>query len=700
MRSTARKYVLILTLMLACINLSAQVTSTFNANAEGWTTPNDADATIAYSATGGNPGGFVFGTPFFFNLGAGTVYVPFYFVAPGTYLGNRSAYYNGTLQYDIQQSSTGTPNQYAEVIIANSLGITLYYFPATPNQPAVAPTWTTFSVTLNNTLSFWKTTNSSTGTSATEAQLQNVLTDLASLQLRGLYRDANTTNRLDNVSFRPPISITTQPSSATTCAGPTLSLTTAATNNPAISYQWQRETSPSVWTNVTNTGGYSGATTASLSINTTGNFGAGNYHCRISGTAVNDVFTNTAVIIVNPLPSAPATTGNAACGSSAITLSAAGGTAGQYRWYTVPTAGTAIAGQTNNTYTTPVITITTTYYVSINNGTCVSTRTPVVATINTPPVAPTTTGNSACGSSAITLSAAGGTAGQYRWYTVPTGGTAIAGQINNTYTTPVITITTTYYASINNGTCESTRTPVVATINTPAVTPTTTGNSACGSSAVTLSAAGGAAGQYRWYTVPTGGTAIAGQINNTYTTPVINLTTTYYVSINNGICESTRTPVVATIDIVQATITQVDNTLTASNGSSYQWFLFGQPIANATGQILEINLYETAVYAVEVTQGNCTELSGDFVYLITATEKDDTKIKLYPNPVIEELTIEMPTNRSHSISIVDMLGRERIVLSDNGSSKQTISLNDFQSGSYVLVLQSAQSKSYFKIVKQ
>jgi len=171
MRLPSRKYVLVVTLMLSCINLSAQITSTFNANAEAWTTPNDADGTIAYSATGGNPGGFVFGTPFFFNLGAGTIYVPFYFVAPGTYLGNRSSYYNGTLQYDIQQSSTSAPNQYAEVIIANSLGITLYYFPTVPNQPAVAPTWTTFSVTLNNALGFWKTTNSPTGLAATEAQV-------------------------------------------------------------------------------------------------------------------------------------------------------------------------------------------------------------------------------------------------------------------------------------------------------------------------------------------------------------------------------------------------------------------------------------------------------------------------------------------------------------------------------------------------
>ncbi len=609
MVSTSRTYLLVVILILTCISLHGQITSTFNSNAEGWTTPNDADATITYAAAGGNPGGLVAGSPFVIVLGATTLYVPFNFVAPGTYLGNRSSYYNGTLRYDIQQSTTGAPNQYAEVTIANSLGIVLYYFPTVPNQPAAAPTWTTFSVTLNNALGYWKTTNSATGLAATEAQVLNVLTDLANLEIRGLYRDANTTNRLDNVSFRPPIVITTQPTSSTICNGVTTTLITAATGNPTITYQWQFESSPTVWTNITNTGGYSGVTTATLSVNTTGNFGGGNYRCRISGLAVDDAITSTATITINPLPTAPTTTGSSSCTAASLTLTAAGGAAGQYRWYTVPTGGTAIAGQTNSTYTTPVIAVTTTYYAAINNGTCESTRTAVIATINTPPAAPTTTGSAACGTSSVTLSAAGGAAGQYRWYTVPTGGTAIAGQTNSTYTTPVIAVTTTYYAAINNGTCESTRTAVIATINTPPAAPTTTGSAACGTSSVTLSAAGGAAGQYRWYTVPTGGTAIAGQTNSTYATPLIAVTTTYYSAINNGTCESTRTAVIATINTPPTAPTTTGSascvaaslTLTAAGGAAgqYRWYTVptgGTAIAGQTN-----STYITPVIAVTTT---------------------------------------------------------------------------------------------------
>ncbi|CAN0326035.1 unnamed protein product, partial [Phaeothamnion confervicola] len=73
---------------------------------------------------------------------------------------------------------------------------------------------------------------------------------------------------------------------------------------------------------------------------------------------------------------------------------------------------------------------------------------------------------SACGASAVTLNASGGSNGQYRWYTVSSGGTFIPGQTSGSYTTPVIATTTTYYVSLNNGGCESSRTPVTATINT------------------------------------------------------------------------------------------------------------------------------------------------------------------------------------------------------------------------------------------
>lgn len=368
--------------MLACSTLTAQISNPFNSNAEGWTTPNDADATITFNNIGGNPGGFVYGTPFAIVLGAGTLYVPFNFVAPATYDGNRSAYFDGTLRFDLQQGTTGTSEQAAEVILTNNAGISIYYFPATPFQPLAAPTWTRYSVVLNEDLGYWKTSNSASGSAATAAQILNILTTLDALEIRGRFRNANTQGRLDNVTFTPPIIINTQPPvTSFACRGTSISLATAASGNPAITYQWQI-LSGGFYVNINNGGNYAGVTTNTLSITTTDGTATGNYRCAISGSNVENAYTNNASVSIGTLPAPPTATGASSCTPAALTLTASGLINGQYRWYNVPSGGAILA--TTSTYTTPVLSTTSTYYVVIFDGSCPSTRTPVVAAINPP----------------------------------------------------------------------------------------------------------------------------------------------------------------------------------------------------------------------------------------------------------------------------------------------------------------------------
>ena len=73
--------------------------------------------------------------------------------------------------------------------------------------------------------------------------------------------------------------------------------------------------------------------------------------------------------------------------------------------------------------------------------------------------------------------------------------------MNSTYTTPVLSATTTYHVSITNGTCESIRTPVTASISnllSPVIT--FSGNTAlCIGQTLTLSAPVGFA-SYNWST--------------------------------------------------------------------------------------------------------------------------------------------------------------------------------------------------------
>jgi hypothetical protein len=83
---------------------------------------------------------------------------------------------------------------------------------------------------------------------------------------------------------------------------------------------------------------------------------------------------------VNAQPAAPTVTAAQNCGPAMLTLTAAA--ANSISWYSAPTGGTVVTTGTSyqNTFNT-----TTTFYVEAHDGTCPSLRTPVTATIFTPP---------------------------------------------------------------------------------------------------------------------------------------------------------------------------------------------------------------------------------------------------------------------------------------------------------------------------
>ena len=98
----------------------------------------------------------------------------------------------------------------------------------------------------------------------------------------------------------------------------------------------------------------------------------------------------------------------------------------------------------------------------------------------------------------------------------------------NTYTTPVLTSTTTYYASTATGICAAQNVPAVVTVN-GLIAPTVSGNTNfCGNAnAITTLTASGSPSGYSWWSNANG----TGLLTNdsSFTTPALNTTTTYYV---------------------------------------------------------------------------------------------------------------------------------------------------------------------------
>jgi hypothetical protein len=82
-------------------------------------------------------------------------------------------------------------------------------------------------------------------------------------------------------------------------------------------------------------------------------------------------------------------------------------------------------------------------------------------TVNTPPTVASSAGDIRCFNGFVDISASAST-GTIDWYADPSGGVALL-EGNNNFTTPDISVSTTYYAEANDGGCKSlTRTAVVA----------------------------------------------------------------------------------------------------------------------------------------------------------------------------------------------------------------------------------------------
>lgn len=341
-------------------------------------------------------------------------------------------------------------------------------------------------------------------------------------------------------------------------------------------------------------------TTPSISITTT-------YYAE----AVNGTCTSTRIPVVatiNTSPTITSTTPTTICGGDTFTISATA-SAGTLAWYNVVTGG--IVQGTGTSYSLSNWTTTATFYIQATDGPCQSARTPVIVTVNQRPSNLTAVGASRCGSGTLALSATY-TNGTINWYDASTGGTIVFTGSN--FVTPTLSTTTTYYVEAVNGTCVSTvRTPVTATVNTLPVITATTPAARCGAGTVTLSAVS-SVGNLVWYNVATGGTALA---TGTSFSPSISNTTTYYVEATNGTCTSTRTAVIATMDAAE-TITSTTPgsrcdsgsvTLSAvATGGTLNWYStsVGGPIFGTGATFVTPSISTSTNYYVEVTNGTCT----------------------------------------------------------------------------------------------
>jgi gliding motility-associated-like protein len=266
---------------------------------------------------------------------------------------------------------------------------------------------------------------------------------------------------------------------------------------------------------------------------------------------------NTYTITVNPTPPAPTALGATICtnNSATLTATAPGGT---YAWYDAPVAGTLLI--TNPSYTTPLLTANTTYYVQTTLLGCTGPFTPVTVTIAPGLVVNAGPDDTVCFGGSANLSVTpNGVGFTYSW--------APAGSLSNaTIFNPVAspTTTTTYTVTVTDaGGCVGTDNVTIyadpqITLAVAGINVTCFG--ACNGQTIVIPAGGTPAYSYSWtggcisaacnsicpgtYTVTvtdSWGCTATGNATVTQPTLLTNAITTTTPASCNGVCDGTAT---------------------------------------------------------------------------------------------------------------------------------------------------------------
>jgi hypothetical protein len=275
-----------------------------------------------------------------------------------------------------------------------------------------------------------------------------------------------------------------------------------------------------------------------------------NFTITISGYATSvNVMTNdypsAPCVITLPLAplgllQAPVASGKTICVNTATTLTAAGCSGGQLKWYSASSGGSSL--QTGASYTPPTFAASKSYFVdcSVSTGGCATPRTEVAVTTVSPPAAPSTTSATICENSTALLGASG--THTLDWFSASSGGSSF--NTGTSCTTPVLAAPQTYYVENSNGECHSTtRTPVTANVTPLPSTPSASASpsSICQGANTTFSASGCSGGTLEWYSASSGGSPVL--TGSGFTTPALTSDETYYVGCNVSGCFSGRSAV-------------------------------------------------------------------------------------------------------------------------------------------------------------
>ncbi|MGB4973224.1 MAG: T9SS type A sorting domain-containing protein, partial [Cyclobacteriaceae bacterium] len=546
----------------------------------------------------------------------------------------------------------------------------------------------------------------------------------------------------DLVIDLPPV-VTVQPLPSTICAGMNTTFTADGTGL-GLTFQWQSQPSGTgSYANIVNGGIYSGATTGTLTLtNVQLSETLTRYRCVLTASGVCTAVNTTNVpIIVRPIPTFNTQpVDQAKCEGVNVNLNSNPSNAFSAHQWQIDT-GSGFVDMVNTTEYPNVFSQNLSFIAQpsqngnkyrLKVGSCTpsvfSNEATVTVyakpTITNEPVAATI-----CeGGDATFEVTATGSSLVYQWRR---GGATIAnGNLYSGVTTSKLTITG-FTGSSAEFTCtitgESgcaivTTSPVMLTVGQIQITdhPTAVVAFCDGGNATFSVTATGQTLAYQWWEMNNGvltelvdGGVYAGVTTSTLTLTNVpfSMNSRLYRCVVSGcgvdqVSSFAGLPVnqIPTKPVITASLSNPESpTLSASGGSTYQWFKNGTAISGANSQ--QYSVTSEGSYTVQSTVNSClSPISDPHVIIITGDLEDisSTDVQVYPNPVVDRLTISFSNfniSMPVSVSITDMLGRSMEQSSVIGKKSIDIDVTPYRQGQYMVRLQQANRSIVTQFIK-
>jgi len=404
----------------------------------------------------------------------------------------------------------------------------------------------------------------------------------------------------------------------------------------------------------------------------------------VTGTDANGcVDTDEVTVTVSgTAPTANAGPDQTVCSGSSVSLTATG--TGTFSWDN----GVSQAAPF-------VVTTTTTYTVTVDNGVCTNTD-QVTIFVDQPSVAGTASVSdlNACLNDVLTASITGNT-GNVEWFVQGPGIPMYISAGTGATQTVTVPVTGTFLvkAEVKNGTCPAV-TSNILTVVVNALPTVSAGadQEVCAGSSVTLN--GGGAATYTWNNGISNNVAFNATATTTYTVTGTDA---------NG-CVNTDQVIVTVNQVPVATATVSGTVITATPaGQSYQWITCSdnQPIAGATSVTYTPNIPSSGSYAVIVTNAaGCVDTSACVtVNTIGLNEKTaDLGLNLYPNPTKGKVTLTMNASEQANVTVYNALGKV-VFSASNVQTGHVIDLSGNQTGVYMIQVAGAKGSNVYRVVK-